>query len=117
MPRSARWSCRTAGVVASHGYPLIRISRWPVTKAPSGHDFIRTRAREALQVKKENGVALGKPRQTPDDVLARVVRERIEAKTAYTIARDLNTTLCRLPRVRAWSLATVRALLMREGVH
>ena len=35
-------------------------------------DFIRMRTREALQVKKENGVTLGRPRSTPDDVVARV---------------------------------------------
>jgi hypothetical protein len=47
-----------------------------------------------------------------------LVRERIEGKTAYAIARDLNTTLCRLRRVRApGRRQTVRALLMREGVH
>ena len=34
-------------------------------------DFIRMRTREALQVKKENGVTLGEPRSTPDDVVAR----------------------------------------------
>jgi DNA invertase Pin-like site-specific DNA recombinase len=37
-------------------------------------DFIRMRTREALQVKRENGVTLGRPRSTPDDVVARVVR-------------------------------------------
>ena len=30
-------------------------------------DFIRMRTREALQVKKENGVTLGRPRSTPDE--------------------------------------------------
>ena len=33
-------------------------------------DFIRMRTREALQVKRENGVTLGRPRSTPDDVVA-----------------------------------------------
>jgi DNA invertase Pin-like site-specific DNA recombinase len=37
-------------------------------------DLIRMRTREALQVKKENGVTLGRPRSTPDDVVTRVVR-------------------------------------------
>jgi DNA invertase Pin-like site-specific DNA recombinase len=53
-------------------------------------DFIRMRTREALQVKKENGVTLGRPRSMPDDVVARFLRERMEGKTAYAIARDLN---------------------------
>ena len=57
-------------------------------------DFIRSRTREALQVKKENGVTLGRPRSTPDDVVARIVRERMEGKTAYAIARDLKQGRC-----------------------
>jgi hypothetical protein len=43
-----------------------------------------------LQIRKENGVTLGRPRSTPDDVVARIVRERAEGKTSYAIARDLN---------------------------
>jgi hypothetical protein len=39
-------------------------------------DFIRMRTREAMQVKKENGVTLGRPRSTPDDVVARRARAR-----------------------------------------
>ena len=81
-------------------------------------DFIRMRTREALQVKKENGVTLGRPRSTPDDVVARVVRERTEGKTAYAIARDMNKDAVPTAQgARVWSQATVRALLMREGLH
>jgi DNA invertase Pin-like site-specific DNA recombinase len=79
-------------------------------------DFIRMRTREALQVKKENGVTLGRPRSTPDDVVARIVRERTEGKTAYAIARDLNKDA--VPTAQgacAWSQATVRALPMRKA--
>ena len=79
-------------------------------------DFIRMRTREALQVKKENGVTLGRPRSTPDDVVARDVRERMEGNTAYALARDLNNGVVPTAQgARAWSQATVRALLMREG--
>jgi hypothetical protein len=53
-------------------------------------DFIRSRTREALAVRRDHGVVLGRPRSTPDDVVARVLRERTEGKTAYAIARDLN---------------------------
>jgi len=71
-----------------------------------------------LQIRKENGVTLGRPRSTPDDVVARVVRERTEGKTAYAIARDLSTDAVPTAQgARAWSQATVRALLMREGAH
>ena len=41
-------------------------------------------------MRRDHGVVLGRPRSTPDDVVARVVRERTEGKTAYAIARDLN---------------------------
>jgi DNA invertase Pin-like site-specific DNA recombinase len=64
-------------------------------------DFIRSRTREALALRRDHGVVLCRPRSTPDDVVARVVRERTEGKTAYAIARDLTRTLCRLRRVRA----------------
>ena len=43
---------------------------------------------------------------------------RTEGKTAYAIARDLNKDAVPTAQgARAWSQATVRALLMREGVH
>jgi DNA invertase Pin-like site-specific DNA recombinase len=80
-------------------------------------DLIRSRTREALAVRREHGVDLGRPRSTPDDVVARVVRERLDGRTAYAIARDLNKDA--VPTAQgapAWSQATVRALLMREGV-
>jgi DNA invertase Pin-like site-specific DNA recombinase len=43
-------------------------------------DFIRSRTREALAVRRDHGVVLGRPRSTTDDVPARVVRERMEAR-------------------------------------
>jgi hypothetical protein len=41
-------------------------------------------------VRRDHGVILGRPRSMPDDVVAHVLRERTEGKTAYPIARDLN---------------------------
>jgi hypothetical protein len=47
-------------------------------------------------------------------VVARVLRERTEGNTAYAIARDLNKDAVPTAQgARAWSQATVRALLMR----
>ena len=81
-------------------------------------DFIRSRTREALAVRRDRGVVLDRPRSTPDDVVARIVRERTEGKTAYAIGRDLNKDAVPTAQgARAWSQATVRALLMREGVR
>jgi DNA invertase Pin-like site-specific DNA recombinase len=94
------------------------LAHMAVVFAELEYDFIKMRTREALQVKKENGGTLGRPRSTPDDVVARVVRERTEGKTAYAIAHDLNSDA--VPTAQGgceWSQATVRALLMREGVH
>ena len=48
-------------------------------------DFIRSRIRDALVVRRDRGVVLGRPRLTPDDVVARVVREGKEGKTAYAL--------------------------------
>jgi hypothetical protein len=51
-------------------------------------------------------------------VVARIVRERVEGKTAYAIARDLDRDVVPTAQgARVWSQATVRALLLREGVH
>jgi DNA invertase Pin-like site-specific DNA recombinase len=53
-------------------------------------DFIRSRTREALAVRRDRGVVLGRPRSTSGEVVARVVRECTEGKTVYAIACDLN---------------------------
>lgn len=80
-------------------------------------DYIRQRTRDALAVKRDNGVVLGRPRTTPDDIVDRVVRESSEGKTMYAIARDLNRD--GVPTAQGgkqWAAATVRALLKREGL-
>jgi DNA invertase Pin-like site-specific DNA recombinase len=81
-------------------------------------DFIRSRTREALAVRRDHGVVLGRPRSTPDDVVAPRCAGAHGGKTAYAIARDLNKDAVPTAQgARAWSQATVGALLMREGVH
>jgi hypothetical protein len=96
-PRRAEWLRAAAEVAADRSPPSAHPyadgqgdGAHGVVFAELERDFIRMRTREALQVKKENGVTLGRPRSTPDDVVARIVRERTEGKTAYAIARDLN---------------------------
>ena len=79
-----------------------------VVSAELERDFIRRRTREALQVKKENGVTLGRPRSTPGDVVARIVRERTEGKTACAI--------CPRPEQSCWPRRLVGAnLLLNAG--
>jgi DNA invertase Pin-like site-specific DNA recombinase len=58
---------------------------WLVVFVELERDFIRSRTREALVVRRDRGVVLGRPRSTPDDVVARVVREGKEGKTAYAL--------------------------------
>jgi DNA invertase Pin-like site-specific DNA recombinase len=57
-----------------------------VVVAELERDFIRSPTREALAVRRDHGVVLRRPRSTPDDVVARVLRERTEGKTTYAIA-------------------------------
>jgi hypothetical protein len=51
-------------------------------------------------------------------VVARIVRERTDGKTAYAIARNLNKDAVPTAQgASAWSQATVPVLLVREGIH
>ena len=102
MSEEQGWRLIVTEMGHRHPQPMGKaMAHLAVVFAELERDFIRMRTREALQVKKENGVTLGRPRSTPDDVVARIVRERTEGKTAYAIAWDLNKELCRLRRVRA----------------
>jgi DNA invertase Pin-like site-specific DNA recombinase len=49
--------------------------RMAVVLAELERDFIRSRTRESLAVRRDHGVVLGRLRSAPDDVVARVVRE------------------------------------------
>jgi DNA invertase Pin-like site-specific DNA recombinase len=89
-----------------------------VTFAELERDFIRQRTREALAVKKNQGVTLGRPRTVPEDIACRIVREFNEDKTAYAIARDLNRD--EVPTAhggKRWSPQTVNRILAREGAE
>jgi hypothetical protein len=70
-------------------------------------------------LRRDHGVVLGRPRSTPDDVVGPRGVEATDGKTAYAVARDLNKDAVPTAQgARAWSAkATVRALLMRDGVH
>lgn len=80
-------------------------------------DFIKSRTREALAVRRDQGITLGRPRTTPEDVVARVLREHKAGKSKYAIARDLNADAVPTAQGgRLWAPATIAALLRREGV-
>lgn len=52
--------------------------------------MIGVRTREALAVRRAQGVKLGRPRQLPEDVVARIAAERKGGKTLQAIAETLN---------------------------
>jgi DNA invertase Pin-like site-specific DNA recombinase len=78
--------------------------------------LISQRTREALAVKKAQGVKLGRPVRTPDHVIARVQRERSDGRSLSATADGL--TADRVPTAqggRRWYPSTVRALLLRSA--
>lgn len=78
--------------------------------------LISQRTREALAVKKAQGVRLGRPCVTPAGVKARVVSEREAGSTLQDIADGLNGD--GTPTARGglvWRPSTVRAVLMSHA--
>ena len=79
-------------------------------------DLIGQRTREALAVKRREGVQLGRPRSLPEDVVARIVAERAEGAALQLIADRL--TAEGVPGAqggRRWYASTVRAVLLSAG--
>jgi DNA invertase Pin-like site-specific DNA recombinase len=76
---------------------------------------IGERTREALAAKREAGVLLGRRRQMPDDVVARIVAEREAGRTLTAVAQGLNDD--GIPTARGggvWWQSTVSAALARH---
>jgi hypothetical protein len=74
--------------------------------------LIGQRTREALAIKRADGVRLGRPRTLSAQVVARVVREREAGGSLRAIASDLNTE--GVPTAQGgvrWHASTVRAML------
>jgi recombinase len=53
--------------------------------------LISPRTREALAVKREKGVVLGRPPSVDDAVVRRIARERRRGRSLHAIAESLNT--------------------------
>jgi DNA invertase Pin-like site-specific DNA recombinase len=53
-------------------------------------DLISVRTKEALAVKRAQGVVFGRPPQIPKEVRERIVREHVAGRTYAAIARDLH---------------------------
>ena len=75
--------------------------------------IIGQRTKEALAVKKAQGVRLGRPPSISDDIRTRIHRERAEGLTFKAIAEKLNDDGVPTARGGAcWYPATVRAVTM-----
>jgi len=90
----------------SHGK---RDGRLRPTRAP----LDRTADRDALAVKRAQGVRLGRPRELPDQVVTRIVGARDRGEGWSAIARQLDAD--QVPTAqggRRWYPATVRAVYL-----
>ncbi len=78
--------------------------------------MISRRTREALALKRSQGVRLGRPPKMSQYVIDRIRRERAAGKSLATIANGLNAD--RIPTAqggRRWYPATVRYTLNRTS--
>jgi DNA invertase Pin-like site-specific DNA recombinase len=76
--------------------------------------LIAQRTKEALAVKKAEGVRLGRPPTMPDAVVRRIQRQRARGDTLRKIANDLNEAGVPTAQGGAqWYAATVRHVLVR----
>ena len=80
--------------------------------------IIGQRTKDALAVRKAQGVRMGRPATLPDYVLDRIRRERAEGRSFAAIADAL--TRDAVPTAhggRRWYAATVRYTLLRSSVE
>jgi DNA invertase Pin-like site-specific DNA recombinase len=78
--------------------------------------LLAQRTREALAVKRAQGVKLGRPRVLSEEVVRRIVEARRAGMSFRAIADDLNAD--QVPTAqggREWYASTVRAVLRSQG--
>jgi DNA invertase Pin-like site-specific DNA recombinase len=112
------------------GWALVALDLGVDTSTPSGEmlanvlavfaqferRLIGQRTREALAVKRSQGVRLGRPATMPARVVARIQRERSTGSSLSAIARSLNEKGVPTAQGGAcWYASTVRAVLERAG--
>lgn len=92
--------------------PTLPSSHVAAAVAEFERDRIRERTREALAQVKASGKRLGRPRQLPDDVVARISHNRDEGMTLRAIADNLNRDgVATSHGGQQWWAATVRSVL------
>ncbi len=82
------------------------------TFAQLERELIGQRTREALAVKRSQGVRLGRPSTVPQEVIERISRERASGKSLRAIAAGLTSD--GVPTAhggKAWHASTVKSLL------
>lgn len=78
-------------------------------------DRISERTREALAVKRAQGVRLGRPSQLPAHVVARIVTERTEGRSLRVIAAGLSSDgVATAQGGKSWHASTVRKVLASQ---
>lgn len=130
ISRSTIDACQIGDMALKYGWDLILLDARIDTTTPHGRaqlalmatfaqlerELIAQRTREALAVKKAQGVRLGGPVAIGNDVAARIVALKSEGKTLRTIADILNNEGIAPARGGSqWYASTVRVVLQREA--
>ena len=130
ISRSTIDACTIGDMALSYGWDLILLDARIDTTTPHGRaqlalmatfaqlerELIAQRTREALAIKKAQGVRLGGPVSIESNVAARIVALKAEGKGLRAIAEALNQEGIKPARGGSqWYASTVRVVLQREA--
>ena len=118
---------RVMGLAQAQGWALTALDCNVDTSTPGGEALanvlavfaqlerrlIGQRTREALEVKKRQGVRLGRPRTLPEEVRERIVAARREGRSYPEIANTLNAeNVATAQGGKSWHPSTVRKIAL-----